>query len=88
MSAETSSPQAAQGVCAGPVKCPIENCCVPAALQRVYPNCRCELCNDCESEGRGLVRMALKGSVEASDFERRGGTDLYQCPKCKNVEVA
>ena len=39
----------------------------------VFPNCRCHLCPECQA------RMEHKGGAF--------GNVLYQCPKCKNVEI-
>lgn len=39
-------------------------------------------CPECGNED-----MDRKGPVEPSDSEGRGGTYLFQCPKCKNVEI-
>lgn len=44
-----------------------------ACYSRVCPGCRTE--------------MDSKGPVQPCDAEGRGGSDLYQCPKCKNVEI-
>lgn len=47
----------------------------------VCSGCLARICPQCHSQ------MDSKGSVEPSDSEGRGGTDLYQCPKCRNVEI-
>lgn len=43
------------------------------------PFCK-RCCSDCH------VEMTWKGNW-GSDDEGRGGYDLMQCPKCKNIEV-
>jgi hypothetical protein len=47
---------------------------------------KCAVCRLCPNYPR--VPMDRKGTVESGNEEGRGGTTLYQCPQCKNVEIA
>jgi uncharacterized C2H2 Zn-finger protein len=61
------------------VACPL--CHQEKRASYISPNCHCKLCPDCKN-----VPMESKG---ATDYEcDGGGRTLYQCPACKNVELA
>lgn len=48
----------------------------------VSPNCRCELCPDCKN-----VPMVSRGSIPGTAVGTYLDESLFQCPKCKTVDI-
>jgi hypothetical protein len=58
----------------------VEGITCPECLRLFFPPVK-NACPKCR------VLMEWKGTIALGDEEGRGGTDLYQCPKCMNVEI-